>query len=437
MAYYEKKSVHKLPVKEKNVIQLSIDESIKRLKAEIIAQDWGLSEKRIDLLEAAFFCLKKRFKNRKAAHAILIMAGSVLDYVKRRGESSPSDSIDFLKESMAHVVNLYETDDFDPDEDEKVFKGLYLRFNFLKEKIKAEKSKGKGSAESSPAVQLEQGSEPGEGDKEEQDVLVQENVEHLIQKVSDLRDSDITLEKGEVDRLVDDLQSSLERAEYVGETIRQLLSELIAVKDKIQHMQDPEEPLQTNERDWLEEPEEEEEPRVQRVVERSHSAVKNCPATELREIVLGETSVYVQESAISLIREVQPAKQKQYLKNSNVPLKDLTTLFQKLSKQFKGSLANIPDKKLKKLSLPIMVPTGMGLPDMPDENGTKLVFVTNGQWNGIFVCSEVGTEAVTMVKFKKAKNGDLVGTGYAEDGAEFPLLNIVTVLRREGFLTMV
>ena len=80
---------------------LSIDESIQRLKAEIIAQDWGLSTKRIDLLEAAFACLQERFKNRKAAYAILIMAGSVLDYVKRKGENTPSNSIDFLKEAMS------------------------------------------------------------------------------------------------------------------------------------------------------------------------------------------------------------------------------------------------------------------------------------------------------------------------------------------------
>ena len=167
------------------------------------------------------------------------------------------------------------------------------------------------------------------------------------------------------------------------------------------------------------------------------SPVKKCPATELREIVLAGSSVYIQENAISMIRQVSKAKQAEYLKNSNVPLKDFGGLFKSLSKQFKGSLANIPDKKLKKLTLPIMVPTGLDLPNMPDENGCQLVFVANGHWNGILVCSAVGQEAVTMVKFKKAKNGDIVGTGFSEDNMEFPLLNVVTVLRREGFLTMV
>jgi len=126
---------------------LSIDESIQRLKAEIIAQDWGLSTKRIDLLEAAFACLQQRFKSRKAAHAILIMAGSVLDYVKRKGESTPTVSIDFLKEAMAHIVNLYETDDFDPESEEKLFKGLFYRFQGLKKKIREEKERADGKEE--------------------------------------------------------------------------------------------------------------------------------------------------------------------------------------------------------------------------------------------------------------------------------------------------
>ena len=40
-------------------------------------------------------------------------------------------------------------------------------------------------------------------------------------------------------------------------------------------------------------------------------------------------------------------------------------------------------------------------------------------------------------KFKKAKNGDFVGIGYGKDAEELNVLNAVSVLRREGFLTMV
>ncbi|MBI4791666.1 MAG: hypothetical protein HY789_02780 [Deltaproteobacteria bacterium] len=419
------------------MIQLSIDESIKRLKVEIIAQDWGLSEKRIDLLEAAFACLKQRFKNRKAAHAILIMAGSVLDYVKRKGESTPSESIDFLKEAMAHIVNLYEADEFDPEKDEKLFKGLYFRFNSLKEKIKAG-SVPVAAAElpGGPANIGAGGGRSVPEDDFEEDALIPENIDQLRKKVLNFRENEFDLDRSEVDRLVHDLQASLERAEYVGETIRQLLAELMRVREKSRAEESREEERgPAREQTGPENPPERE--RVAPAGEGEENSVKNCPATELRGVSLAGSQVFIQENAISMIRQVAKEKQQGYLKNSYVPLKDFGTFFKRLSRQFKGSLANIPDKKLKKLTLPIMVPTGLMLEDIPDENGLHMVFVANGQWNGVIACSEVAKDTVTMVKFKSAKNGDFVGFGYADDGRELPLLNVVSILRREGFLTMV
>jgi hypothetical protein len=425
------------------VIQLSINESIKRLKVEIIAQDWGLSEKRIDLLEAAFSCLKQRFKNRKAAHAILIMAGSVLDYVKRKGESTPSESIDFLKEAMAHIVNLYEADEFDLEKDEKLFKGLYFRFNALKEKIKAGKTPGVSETAQSPAAHAAAKRQDVPEDDFDEDALVPENIDQLRQKVLNLRESELDLDRSEVDRLVHDLQNSLERAEYVGETIRQLLTELLHVRETAAAERTEEnipedivdditaEPQQPLPASWV--------ARADLVPQMAAegTSVKNCPATELRGITLAGSLVYIQENAIALVREVTKDKLQEYLKNSNVPLKDFGSFFKRLAKQFKGSLATIPDKKLKKLTLPIMVPAGHLLEDVPDENGLQLVFVTNGQWNGVIVCSDVAREPVTMVKFKNAKNGDFVGVGFSGGGLELPLLNVVSILRREGFLTMV
>lgn len=430
------------------MIQLSINESIKRLKVEIIAQDWGLSEKRIDLLESAFSCLKQRFKSRKAAHAILIMAGSVLDYVKRKGESTPSESIDFLKEAMAHIVNLYEADEFDLEKDEKLFKGLYYRFNALKEKIKAEKNQG-AAEEPARAAVPHAAAKPQEAPEDDfdEDALVPENIDQLRQKVLSLRESELSLDRSEVDRLVHDLQNSLERAEYVGETIRQLLTELLHVRKRAVGPRSEEDIPEDIPEDIVDDiTGEAQQPAPSSGAERTgldqpmaaeDASVKNCPATELRGITVAGSLVYIQENAIALIREVTKDKVQEYLKNSNVPLRDFGSFFKRLAKQFKGSLATIPDKKLKKLTLPIIVPTGHLLADVPDENGSQLVFVTNGQWNGVIVCSDVAREAVTMVKFKNAKNGDFVGIGFSEEGLALPLLNVVSILRREGFLTMV
>jgi len=438
------------------VIQLSISESIKRLKVEIIAQDWGLSEKRIDLLEAAFFCLKQRFKNRKAAHAILIMAGSVLNYVKRKGESTPSESIDFLKEAMAHIVNLYEADEFDLEKDEKLFKGLYFRFNTLKEKIKAEQTAGAPKTARPSASHAAAKRKDVPEDDFDEEALVPENIDQLRQKVLNLRESDLGLDRSEVDRLVSDLQNSLERAEYVGETIRQLLTELLHVRETAAAERADEDIPEDIPEDFSENITEDipedmsaeapqplsagsREARMDHAPQRAaeDTSIKNCPATELRGITVADSLVYIQESAIALVREVTKDKLQGYLKDSNVPLKDFGSFFKRLAKQFKGSLATIPDKKLKKLILPIMLPAGHFLPDIPDENGSQLVFVTNGQWNGVIVCADVAREPVAMVKFRNAKNGDFVGVGFSENGLELPLLNVVSILRREGFLTMV
>lgn len=121
---------------------LSIDESLQKLKTEILAQDWRLPPKRIEPLEQAFACLKQRFKSRKHVHAILTMADSVLLYVKRQETDAPPPCIDFLKEAMAHVVSIYEDGKFDPEREEALFKRVYSQFSLLKQLVQVEKKGG-------------------------------------------------------------------------------------------------------------------------------------------------------------------------------------------------------------------------------------------------------------------------------------------------------
>jgi hypothetical protein len=111
---------------------LSLEESIQKLKAEILSPVWDLPQKKIEPLEAAFSCLKTRFKTRKNALAILTMADSVLQYAKKQKNTLPTDFIDFLKEAMAHIVNIYEEGKFDPEHEEQLFKRVYSRFTALK-----------------------------------------------------------------------------------------------------------------------------------------------------------------------------------------------------------------------------------------------------------------------------------------------------------------
>ena len=54
----------------------------------------------------------------------------------------------------------------------------------------------------------------------------------------------------------------------------------------------------------------------------------------------------------------------------------------------------------------------------------------------MLLCQEVAKAPKTMVKFKSSKNGDVAGIGYTEDGEELVLLDLMSLLRREGFLVM-
>ena len=125
---------------------LTIDESIQKLKTEILAQDWRLPQRRIESLEAAFACLKQRFKSRKSTLAILTMADNVLKYIKKYGLTAEPDFIDFLKESMAHVVTIYEEEKFDPKQEHQLFQRVYEQFGRLRKKIDAARQASTGYA---------------------------------------------------------------------------------------------------------------------------------------------------------------------------------------------------------------------------------------------------------------------------------------------------
>lgn len=103
------------------------DSAIEQMRAEIIAQDWQLSSQRITRLREAFAHLSAFFKNRSHALALLRMACSVLDHIDQQG-CDEANALDFLKEDMAHIVNLYEDDEYDPERTEQTVRRAYKRF---------------------------------------------------------------------------------------------------------------------------------------------------------------------------------------------------------------------------------------------------------------------------------------------------------------------
>jgi hypothetical protein len=165
--------------------------------------------------------------------------------------------------------------------------------------------------------------------------------------------------------------------------------------------------------------------------------LKELHPTEIREIIIGGNSIAVEESYISMVREIEKDNVKKYLSKSQVPLKDFRKFFNGFAGQFVGTLSTIKGKKLKKLILPIVIPVGIGLSELPDENSSAMIILSNGQWHGVLFCRQVKDETKYMTKFKTARNGDITGVGYFEDGGNVSLLNIANLLKREGFLAIV
>lgn len=439
-------------------MSVSIEEAIQRLKAEIIAQDWRLSQKRADALEAAFACLRERFRNRKSTQAILFMVGSVVGYIKKRGDILPA-AIDFLKEAMAHVVSLYEDLDFDPEKEEKIFTSLFQKFNKLKTTIKAQSAGGDPGNESEENADL-----GGAGSRAAGEASAHESGsggwppgdEQLSARASGWPAATVgspanlalSLTSADVPALLGELHSALARAEAVGQLLRQLVQTLEAPAVAIPSTPNPEAQLAEEDAmvtQLLVEAEEAPEPPLPEVMVADQGeppivsrpqGEETCPPVAVRQLVFGEARVLVAEESIALLRPVGPESLQSYVKSGNVPLKEFGGFLQSLSRQFHGSLAAIKDKNLKKLMLPLMTPCGLGLPEAIDEQATHLLVVSDADWNGVLVGSAEPEAGEYMVKFRPEPNGDISGVGFLENGVQLPLLDIKFILRREGFLVM-
>lgn len=153
----------------------------------------------------------------------------------------------------------------------------------------------------------------------------------------------------------------------------------------------------------------------------------------IRPVTMGKMALAIAEERIALVKPLSPKKRTEYIKNNRVPLSDLGSWFNSLSSQMKGPLALIKNSKLKKLNLPLMIPQGFGLEELPDEEAAMLVVVSMGEWHGVIFCREV-REATPLLSLNQAKNGDLAGAAGVGEKQELQLLNISQLLKREGFL---
>lgn len=391
------------PENEENI---TIEEAIQRLKWEIIAQDWSLSIKRISLLEEAFQFLKQHYTDRKPAYNILIMADSLLRYIKDQGDKIPSESIDFLKEAMAHIVNIYETEDLEAEKEEHLFKILYFRFKKLKKKIKSHQSGGETTPINGTGGFSEEevpNSGSGEGSFNPREI---DQINKKIRSLQiDSEDEDDTSDH-DIGSLVNGLQETLDRAEDLTAQLRQALTELRALENTTNSDRGS----------------------------GSSGPIKKYYPIELREIVIEGRSIYVQESTVAGIRRMSSSKISKYYDLKSIPIKDLARPFKRLSKQFTGILGSLDPKELEEIALPVIVPQDPELPDHPDNYGGKAVIISKGSMAGVLLCSDVGKKTENMIKLQINKKGDTIGTGYTEQEKSLKVINVASVLDRDGMI---
>lgn len=403
-------------------MELTIEEAVQRVKAEIIAPDWRLNPRRIEALGEALACLKNRFRDRRSLKAILTMAGNVLLYIKAHGDHSPPDSIDFLKEAMADVVNLYE-EAYDPEQEEQVVKKVFTHFQGLKEKIKTHQKQGpSGRRPNGPDGQAQtERPAPGEvpagagGERQmSREPAVQADAAGQPRPNSEAK------------RFLAELNHTLERAAEVGAALEELLTAAATFRDGL---------LPGSPAAALPAPDGAD-PDPTAVGVDSGPGSKNCPPTPLREVVVGDRSVGFPEENVAMIRPLSAAAKEKYLKEGLVPLRDFHRLFSRLARRFEGSLATLPARKLKKLVLPVIFLRAVGMPELPDPRADTLLVLSYGHWHGVVLCSGAEEEPRVMTGFRKAANGDIAGVGAIEDGGELPVANVADLLRREGFLAI-
>lgn len=108
---------------------LAIPDAIQQLRTEILAADWQLSPERSSRLKAAFAALRIFFADRPHALALLRMAISTLNQLDH--QHSQGSALDFLKESMAHLVTCYEEDEPSVPQEKEMVSRAYRRFKRL------------------------------------------------------------------------------------------------------------------------------------------------------------------------------------------------------------------------------------------------------------------------------------------------------------------
>lgn len=351
---------------------ISIDESIQIFKAEIIAQDQRLSARRSEALLEACACLKLRFNSRKNVLALLGMAEGVIQYLRKRGGGADSECLDFLKETLAHVVNIYEEGKFDPQREEQLGQRMYKNFTTLRATLQVRRAPTAGPRHQPAPQPAATQTPPGEAAGAEEPAFGSPPANPAPSPAENPTPA------------AGAQQAETKSAPAAGR----------------------------------------------------HRLYKPQVGENFQVIRIGEQTLAVAASAIALTTKLRPQRRAAYLASCQIPLKDFNPLFGNLSRQFQGPLSTIPAGRLKKLNLPLVTPKGGELPELPEEEAAHLMIISHGQWQGVLFGRLETTTPLTLQRFEAATNGDIAGMGTMEGDSVYHLLNHRALLEREGFLAV-
>ena len=126
-------------------MEMDKEEAVARIRAEILAPDWRLNQRRAATLAAALAVVGGDAGERKAFRYLLEMARVALAYQERHGQEAPPMVLDFLKAALAQVIAVIEEDHLSVERETEIFNKVHLSFIALKRqlaRVRAEKSGG-------------------------------------------------------------------------------------------------------------------------------------------------------------------------------------------------------------------------------------------------------------------------------------------------------
>ena len=114
---------------------LDTTSTIQILKAEILSPDWTLSPKRNENCAQAVDALNLFFVNRRYARGLTVIAKQLLLHLAEK-ENVQTSAIDLFKETIAHIVTIFEQDVEDTPLEKKSCARILRRFKKLNIHIK-------------------------------------------------------------------------------------------------------------------------------------------------------------------------------------------------------------------------------------------------------------------------------------------------------------